>query len=545
VTKRATFDLPPTIGHVLVPALNCAPNAVAVITRSAAITYTELDELANQAARAWQELGVRPGDRVAACLPNEVDIVIAFHGAMRLGAVWVGINQALAAAEKAHILRDSGAAALLCAETTADELIATRHDLPELRSITTVDAIASSRWASWTAALDAHQPEAIGRTIDPLAPAAIAYTSGTTGHPKGAVHSQRNLLLPGTYLIATRHYDETLRKGDSFPLTILNLMVLTTLLTAQANATAIIMDTLSARAIAEWIGREEVSVWNGPPALLYTMCHDPAIAPRDLQSLTEVWSGGADCPEPIRTAFEAKFGIPVRATYGMTEAPTVVSIESPQHRHVPGSSGKPLPHLEVTIRDPGGTIVAAGEVGEICVGTRTASAIRSSLQADCPRELALREQAPTYTPMLGYWGKDEEGHEALRGGVLHTGDVGSLDADGNLIVSDRISLVLNRGGANVYPAEVERVVLGRPEVEACGVFGLPDERLGQQVAMLLQFKSGCVPQIEPVIEYCRRELARYKIPERIAAVESLPRNAMGKLDRRALAQVGERLLAGS
>lgn len=147
-----------------------------------------------------------------------------------------------------------------------------------------------------------------------------------------------------------------------------------------------------------------------------------------------------------------------------------------------------------------------------------------------------------YHPMLGYWNRPGQSATVLKGGVLYTGDAGALDRNNNLIVSDRLNLVLNRGGANVYPAEVERVVLGFAAVDACGVLGLPDERLGQRVGMLVQFKPGYDGDIEALMDHCRAELARYKVPEFVAAVDSLPRNAMGKIDRRALLEVGQKVL---
>jgi len=209
-----------------------------------------------------------------------------------------------------------------------------------------------------------------------------------------------------------------------------------------------------------------------------------------------VWTGGADCPEAIRSAFEAKFGQPVLATYGLSEAPTVVAIDPRDGRHVVGSSGRPLPHLTVRIDDG----------GEICVGA-----------AD-----------DRYRLMLGYWQRPEATAEALAGGELHTGDLGLLDESGNLHVLERKSLVIIRGGANVYPAEVERVLLTAPGVGACAVLGVPDERLGERVVALLE--GGSIDE-DAVRAHCLTSLARYKVPERFVVVDALPRNAMGKIIR--------------
>lgn len=494
---------PPTsVARVLDRALDADPHREALVTRSRRLSYADLDAAAHRAAHALHGLGVAPGDRVAASLPNEADVVVAFHGAMRLGAVWVGVNRALAPPEQRHLLADCGARVLL-----AD------HDLPDAG----VPVVGVAAWREAAAAAPS-LPWA-GRDPDPSAPAGIAYTSGTTGHPKGALHSQHNLLLPGAVLVATRRYGPELRKGDCFPFTVLNMAVLTTLLVAQAGGTSVVMDRIDAEGVAAWIRDERVTTWNGPPALLHSLASDDRIAPADLASLDEVWTGGADCPESIRRAFADKFGLPVLATYGLSEAPSVVAIDArPEHRdgpsdHRPGASGRPLPHLRVRIAGPDGATLAAGESGQICIAA-----------AD-----------DRYTPMLGYLDRPDATAQALVAGELRTGDVGVLDHDGFLHVRDRLSLVIIRGGANVYPAEVERVLLAFPGVAAGAVFGVPDERLGERVAALVEPRPGAVVDLGALRGHLVANLARYKVPERVEVVDALPRNAMGKVVRAGLA----------
>jgi len=484
--------MPTTVARVLDRALADDPEREALVACDGRLTYAELDRSADRAARAWRSLGVRPGDRVAVSLPNETVIVVAFHGAMRLGAIWVGVNRNLAPPEKRWLLADSGASVLLT-DDPLDEAGARVVDLD-----------------GWRAAVDAADEGPAGVDVDPHAPAGIAYTSGTTGRPKGAVHSQHGLLLPGSVLVETRGYGPELRKGDCFPFTILNLAVLTTLLVSQAGGTSVLMDRIDAEGVAEWIRAERVTTWNGPPALLHTLAHADEIAATDLASLDEVWTGGADCPEVIRSAFTAKFGLPVLATYGLTEAPSVVAIDDRRGAdHAPGGSGRPLPHLRVQIRDEDGEPVAGGETGEICVGA-----------AD-----------DRYRPMLGYWERPDATATTVVDGELRTGDVGFLDAEGRLHVRDRKSLVIIRGGANVYPAEVERVLLEHPAVASGAVFGVPDERLGERVAAVVEPVSGAGVDVDGLRLHLLAQLAKYKVPEQITVVEALPRNAMGKIVR--------------
>ncbi|MBA2609909.1 MAG: AMP-binding protein [Actinobacteria bacterium] len=443
------------------------PSREALVTCSTRLTYAELDTLCAKAAGALAATGVRAGDRVAASLPNDAEVVAAFHGAMRLGAIWVGINKALAPPEKKFMIDDAGASLFL-------------DDNDALR-----DAIAS------TDPVDAVE-------VDPFAPAGIAYTSGTTGYPKGAVHSQYNLMMPGRVLAEARGWDATLRKGDCLPLTILNMIVLTTLTVAQTGGTCVVMDRVDAEGVAEWIRNEQVTVWNGPPALLHSLAHNAAVAASDLASLREVWTGGADCPEAIRRAFEEKFGLPILATYGLTEAPTVVAIDPPGGPHVDAASGQVLPHLKVRIADD----------EQICVSA-----------AD-----------DRYRSMLGYWNRADATAEVLVDGELRTGDVGFVDDDGYLHVRDRKSLVIIRGGANVYPAEVERVLQAFDGVVASAVVGVADERLGERVVALIE---GNVDQ-DALRTYCLSNLAKYKVPERFVFVDAFPRNAMNKIIRKDL-----------
>jgi long-chain acyl-CoA synthetase len=287
------------------------------------------------------------------------------------------------------------------------------------------------------------------------------------------------------------------------------MQVLTTLTTAAAGGTAVIMDQIYASGVADWIEREAVTVWNGPPALLHSLITDDSIAPQALGSLREAWSGGSALPEVLRQRFRAKFGVPVIGTYGLTEAPSVVSIDPPDGGFAAGASGRVLPHLQVTIDGP--------EPGDICVGAATSG-----------------PYAGLYRPPLGYWQRPEASETLAPGGVLRSGDIGFVDDQGWLHIVDRRNLVIMRGGANVYPAEVERVLDALPGVAASVVIGLPDDRLGERVAAAVVLDEGADISADFLTDRCRQELAKYKVPERIVVLPAVPRNAMGKIDRTAV-----------
>ncbi len=498
--------VPAGVFDVLRAPLAADPDAPALVSRSARLTYGQLDSEADRAAGALYSLGIRPGDRVAASLPNDAPIVAAFHGAMRLGAIWVGINQALAPPEKAFMLADSGSSILLADDAVADALEAAGSTHP-------ARVVRAGEWAQACAAAGGPPPVP---EPDPEAPAGIAYPSGTTGFPKGAVHCQAGLVMPGAATVHRRGWGPALRKGDSLPLTILNMQTLTTLLTAQAGATAVIMDRSDVASIVEWIRTERVTVWNGPPAQLWTMVRDRSIDPSSLASLDEVWAGGADCPDALRRDFEARFATRVCRTYGLTEAPALVCLDDLDGAPPEGTSGRPLDHLVLD--------TAGGEI-----------TLRPNPGGPFPGR---------YRPALGYWRKPEASAGVLEGQVLHTGDLGVLEDSGQLRVLGRKSTVIIRGGANVYPAEVERVLVEAPGVAACAVVGVPDERLGERVGAALEPAAGAGVDVAAVAEHCRANLAGYKVPERWVVVDRLPRNQMGKVPGPAVLELLQKAAAG-
>jgi acyl-CoA synthetase (AMP-forming)/AMP-acid ligase II len=262
------------------------------------------------------------------------------------------------------------------------------------------------------------------------------------------------------------------------------------------------MDRRDPDGVAEWIAEHDVTVWNGAPAQLYDLARRPGL---DLSSLTEAWTGGGDTPEHVRDAFQRAHRKPVIVSYGLSEAPTCASIDPVSGAHRDGAAGQVLPHLDVTTTADGELILRAAREG--------------------PWKGAWR-------PPLGYW---EDG--ALRehpGDTVETGDIGDVDAGGWLTVTDRKKLMIVRGGGNVSPAEVERVLTEHPAVRRAAVFGVPDDRLGERVAALVIPEEGAAPDADDLKAFCNERLARYKIPELWGRAGDLPVNAMNKVVRTAL-----------
>ncbi len=491
-----------TVAGVLDHNARETPEREALVGRSGRFTYGELDRGVNRAARDLARLGVGRGDRVAACLPNDVDLVIAFLATARLGALWVGVNRPLARPEKEYLLADSGARVYLVAPDLAAQVETAAHVVPVTPGSVGRDGP------------DAERPRV---AIDPHDPAAIAYTSGTTGFPKGAVHSHHTLLLPGAVAAATGAYGPAVRQGVVLPLTILNLVVLAPLVAFQDGSACVCIDRIDAEGLAEWVRRERVGHFAAVPTVFYDLLTHPGVTREDLASLVRPEVGGAECPEEFRRLYRERFGADVVIGYGMTEAPTAVTRTDGRAAPGPGLCGKAVPQVEILVLDEKGEPVPAGEIGEICVAPR-----------------ASGPWAGVYTPMLGYWNKPEETAQALRNGVYHSGDLGFLDAHGDLYIRGRRNDLILRGGANVYPAEVERVLVEHPAVAAAAVLGRLDTRLGQRVVAAVQLAAGASASADELEAFARERLARYKVPEQIAFVAALPRNAMGKVVKREL-----------
>ncbi len=521
-TRRPAIpgDGPQSVAAILDGPLATTPDAEALVGSDARYSFRELDAAVDRAAQALARHGAGPGTRIAASLPNSAALVVAFVATQRLGAVWVGIHRSLAPPEMRHQLADSGVRILLAPRATldalADELAGPEapHDLE--RTLSAAPGDPTSDWAR--ALADAHDPPT-RRAVDPFGPAAIAYTSGTTGFPKGAVHSQHNLVLPGAVARWKGTHPSEVRHGVVLPLTILNLMVLGPLVAWQHGSACVAIDRIDPVGLAGWIRDERVGHFAGVPTIFHDLLTHPEVKREDLASLRAPEVGGADCPEDVRRLYRERFGCGVGIGYGMTEAPTAVTRSHPDAPPRPGLCGRAEPQIRIEIRDASNRPPPAGEVGEICVG-------------------AAREGpfAEVYTPMLGYWNRSDATREALAGDVLHTGDLGLLEPDGTLLIRGRAKELILRGGANVYPAEVERVIAAEPGVEACAVLGLPDERLGERVVAVVQPGAGRRPSVEALRERCRTELARYKVPAEFHFVESFPRNAMGKIVKPELAE---------
>ncbi len=500
---------PATVQEFLERAVLRCPDEPALLGEDWSLTFAQLDHEVLKACHVLAGEGIRRGSAVAASSGNSADIVVAFLAVMRLGARWVGLNKALSESQRRNLLAHARAQVML----TDVPFDAGANTGAKVRlEVIRMSATDGDEWRTRMATAST-APRKVS-VVDPFSPAAIAYTSGTSGSPKGVVHSQHNITLPGRFLATTPDFDASAIGGVCLALTILNVIAVSVLPSLIAQRPCVILPGPDPALIPDWVQRHQITSMSMPPPTLFDLAHRSEVSPSSLRTLKHPRTGGAELPEEVRQAFADRFGHGIAATYGLTEAPTIVSLERRGLRHVAGSSGEVLPYLEVDIVDAEGNVLPPGETGEICLRAATHG-----------------PWAGLYRPMLGYWRRPAATDDTLVDGVLHTGDLGYLE-DGLLFPKDRRDNVILRGGANVYPAQVERAIRSLDGVADCAVVGLPDPRLGQRVAAAIETEENTALRAEDVVDHCRQRLARYEVPESVLFVAALPRNTMNKVVRR-------------
>jgi acyl-CoA synthetase (AMP-forming)/AMP-acid ligase II len=312
------------------------------------------------------------------------------------------------------------------------------------------------------------------------------------------------------------------RRAATQPLTILNIVAKEGLASFAAGGTFVIMDRLDAAGVADWIARERVeSVVCSPPTVADFVARDD-ITPAAMASIQALTCGGAACPPALRESFARKFGKPLYVSWGLTEAPTSVS-GGFTDQCPPDSAGRVFDHLDVVVRDADGAALPPGARGELCV-----------------RAASTGDWAGVYAPMLGYWGLPDETAAALSDGELRTGDVGCVDKDRFVFILDRAKSVIIRGGQNIYPAEVERLLRSHAGVLDAAVLAMPDARFGEVPVAAIEVGPDA-PVREPLLgaleALCARELARFKRPAAWVTLPLFPRNAMDKVNRSELREL--------
>jgi long-chain acyl-CoA synthetase len=477
------------------------PEKVALVTSEGReVDFATFDREADRVATALRSAGVRDGDRVAIGMQNLPEFAFSYFGILRAGAVAVPLNAMLTAREVARILGDSGARVALAAPPFEDVIREAHSDVPTLERIFSV-----REWASIA-------PE----TVDPVEPATggddvavLAYTSGTTGEPKGAVLTHTNLFAN---LRQQMQVPQSAREEDVFflalPLFHIFGLNVTLGLLVMNGATGLVLDRFEPIASLRLIEDHKVTVLFGAPTMYTSWVETPGVDQYDLSSVRLAISGAAPLEADVLQRFKELFGVDVWEGYGLTETSPTLTTNRMANEARPLSVGKPLPEVELRIVDVDGKEVELGDTGEIVV------------------------RGPNV--FGGYWNRPEETEAAFLNGWFRTGDVAVRDEEGYIYLVDRKRDLIIVSGFNVFPSEVEAALLQNPKVAEAAVVGVAHPYTGEAVKAFVVLEQGLDATPSELLADVEQRLARFKCPRAIEIVEELPHLMTGKVLRRAL-----------
>jgi acyl-CoA synthetase (AMP-forming)/AMP-acid ligase II len=488
------------------------PDRVAIHFEGAHITFGELDRRANQIANGLIAEAVRPQARVAYLSKNSPAFFELWFGAAKADVVLVPVNFRLAPPEVAYVVEDAGAELLFVGADFYPLVEKIAADLKSVHRIVALDGPHSGwiGYAEWRAAEAVNDP-AVAVARDHCA--IQMYTSGTTGHPKGAQLSHANLLtlLPGALSQFGDWHDNDVNLV-CMPLFHIGGSGWALIGFYRGIPTVLMRDPDPAK-ILQLIPEYRITKAFMVPALMLFLMQVPQCRTTDFSSLELIAYGASPAPiDLVRNALKV-FGCGLAQVYGLTETTGAITYLPPEDHDENNaarlkSCGKAMTGIDIRVVDAEGNDVATGEVGEIV--TRS------------PQN------------MVGYWNQPEATRRAIRGDWFHTGDAGYLDADGYIYIYDRVKDMIISGGENIYPAEVESALFGHPAVADVAVIGVPDETWGEAVKAMVVRKPGTTVTADELINYARERIAHYKAPRSVDFVDALPRTPTGKILKREL-----------
>jgi len=498
-----------TLGQILPASAKRFGDKTALIFEGRSFSYNELEKLSNQLANGLRDLGVTKGNRVSIYGPNCWEWLVAYHAIAKLGAVLNPINVMLTPKEVVYVVNDCGASALIASADKGEAILANKGDM-SLDNIILFGDNPPAGAMGFDDVLAKGKPE-----FDPvLVPtedlATIGYTSGTTGHPKGAMQSHRSILL-NLALTTNMHVktaDDVVVTALPCPHVYGNIVVNGAFF---IGMTVVLLPRFEEKLVLDAIETHRATVFEGVPTMYMYMLNSPELAKHDVSSLTRCTVGGQTMPAAKMKEVEERFDCPLLELWGMTELAGAATTNPfyAENRH--GSIGLPFP----------GVLARIADVEDVA----------KTMEADEVGELMIK--GPLV--MLGYYGNEKATKEAIEpDGWMHTGDVGKMDADGYLYIVDRRKDMILTGGFNIYPAELERVIAAHPAVAMVAVGGQADETKGEIAKAYIVLRDGAKADADAIIAYCREHMAAYKVPKRVQFVEDLPKTSTGKVMRREL-----------
>lgn len=483
------------------------------------LSFSQLAGRARAVGNQLRARGTKFGDRVAVYLPNSLEFVATFFGALGIGAVVVPINPLLKSDEIAHILQDSEASALIVHEALLDNALKSLQTATSLKSIIVVPTCSESGLASkpaTTISVDelcssiapehSDWPIAVQPALDL---AVLVYTSGTTGKPKGAMLTHQNLLSVFPSRLDMFDVGEEDKCLAALPLCHIYGLTVVMIGTISRGGTLVVIPKFEAKSTLEIIDREGVTILPAVPAMYAMMLHELANTPADTSSVRICFSGGAPLSPELIPKIETAFGAPAVEGYALTETSCVATINPLHGARKVGSVGPAVPGVQVAIFEATGTELPPGN--------------------DCIGEIAVK--GPNV--MTGYYKQATASAEVLKEGWFFTGDLGYKDPDGYIYIVGRQKELILRGGANIYPREVEDVIMKMQGIREAAVIGIPDELMGERVKAFIVRLENTITE-DTVKDHCSEHLADYKVPRIVEFVEALPRNSTGKILKRLL-----------
>lgn len=506
-----------TIGEQFRRTAERYPECECIVVRSQSVrlTYREMWHAAEQLARALLALGVRVGERVGIWSPNRYEWIVVQYATARIGAILVNINPAYRTDELRYALAQSGVSVLFYAKQFRQTLYepmlqAIRSECPELRTSINLDD-------EWTSFLEqsnrssVKEVEQVERSLGRFDAINIQYTSGTTGFPKGATLSHRNILNNAASAAHLLRYTENDRVCVPVPFYHCFGMVLGSLACMTRGACMVIPgESFQTTSTLEAIQVEKCTALYGVPTMFRAVLEDPQFATFNVTSLRTGIMAGAPCPiELMREVVTTLHMSEVAIGYGMTETSptsTFTRHNDSLERRV-GSVGRAQPQVEISIQEPGsGRIVPRGEQGEFC--------------------------ARGYHVMIGYWNDPEATAKAIDAqGWMHSGDLASMDLDGYIHITGRLKDVIIRGGENISPREIEAVLERHASVSEAQVIGVPSHKYGEEVMAWIKLKPGHAVSQSDMIDYCKERIAGYKVPKYWRFVDAFPMTVTGKIQK--------------
>ena len=495
------MSTPRSFAAVIAEHARTRPDAPAVRLDDTVLAWRAFDDATARVAALLRAEGVGAGDRVALVLPNVPHFPVLYHGVLRAGGVVVPMNPLLRGREVAHHLADSGARLAFAWHAVADAVhagaVGTGTRVVVVEPGATAELLAGVR------------PDPHPHEPDPQEVAVLLYTSGTTGTPKGAALTHRNLIsnaVTNHETLAQVRPEETILGALPLFHAFGQTCAMNTAVIAGAQLT--LLPRFTPEAALAVVERDRVNLFSGVPTMYVALLNHPGAERYDVSSLRRCVSGGASLPVEVLRGFEERFGAVVLEGYGLSETSPVASFNHPGAERRPGSIGTPVRGCEMDLRSADGSPVPEGEVGEIVVRGENV--------------------------MKGYWRNEAATAAAVVDGWFRTGDLATRDADGYYRIVDRAKDMIDRGGYNVYPREVEEVLYEHPAVAEAAVVGFPDPLVGEEVGAAVVLRAGASATPQELQAHVRANLAPYKYPRRVWVVPELPKGPTGKILKRAI-----------